>query len=206
VHDPAGRWQRQKGQAVVTRVAAEEAQPGRRPVRGPPHYLRRHPHRITQLEAEHVPVEVQRLIVVASGQHHVAQTLIAGDELVPVRADDPAVFQCGAMEDGQRVAGRVGELDHLVHSPLRQIGGGGLLVGCALDVEPIPDFLQSSGIRAFPAGLRQPVLLTGHDHQPGREIVHPQIERALGRPVALDHAEDFQAVVTPGLHIGGRDA
>ena len=101
MHDAAGGLPGHEGQAVVTRVAAQEPQPGRRPVGGPAHHLRRQPHRVTQLEAQHVAVEVQCLDVVTSGQHHVTQALLAGDELVAVRADDPAVFQRGAVKDLQ---------------------------------------------------------------------------------------------------------
>ena len=49
-------------------------------------------------------------------------------------------------------------------------------------------------------------MLTRHDHQAGREVVHPQVKGALGAALALDHAKNLQAVVTPGLHVGGFDA
>jgi hypothetical protein len=123
---------------------------------------------------------VQRLFVVAGGQHHVPQALLGGDELVPVRADHPAVLEGGAVEDLQAVAGRIRKPDHLVDPTIGQFRGGGLLVGRALDVEPVPNLLQACGVRAFPPGFDEPVLLARDDHQPGREIVHPQIQRALG--------------------------
>ena len=78
-------------------------------VGGPPDQLRGQPHRVAQLEAEHVAVEVQRLRVVAGGQHDVAEALLLGDELVAVRADDAAVLERDAVEHLEGVARRVVE-------------------------------------------------------------------------------------------------
>ena len=101
---------------------AEEAQPRRGAVGGPADQLRWQPHRVAQLEAEHVAVEVQRLRVVAGGQHHVAEALLLGDELVAVRADDAAVLERGAVEHLEGVAGRVVEPDHLVDPAVGELG------------------------------------------------------------------------------------
>ena len=62
---PLGVRHRHERQAVVARVAAEEAQPRRLAVGGPADQLRRQPHRVAQPEAEHVAVEAQRGRVVA---------------------------------------------------------------------------------------------------------------------------------------------
>ena len=96
--------------------------------------------------------------------------------------------------------------DHLVDATVGELGGGGLLVRRALHVEPVANLLQPCGIRGLPAGLQQPVVLTRHDHQPGGEVVHPQIQRTLGRALALDHAEHLQTVFAPGRDVGGLDA
>ena len=119
------------------------------------------------------------------------QALFTGDEVVTVRAHDSAVFECRAVEDLQTVAGGVGELNHFVDPAVGQLGGGGFLVRRALDIETVADLLQAFGIRAFPAGLGKPVVLSRHDHQARGEVIHPQIERALGAALALDHAEDL---------------
>ncbi len=110
------------------------------------------------------------------------------------------------MEHLEGVAGRVLEHDHLVDPAVGELGGRGLLVRRALDVEPVADLLQLCGIRRLPARLHQPVVLTGHDHQPGGELVHPQVQRAVGRAGALDHAEHLQPVLAPGRDVGGLDA
>ena len=46
----------------------------------------------------------------------------------------------------------------------------------------------------------------GHDHQPGREVVHPQVQRARVGAPALDHAEHLEPVLAPRRHVGGLDA
>src|SRR5947209_7364659 len=134
------------------------------------------------------------------------QALFAGDEPVPVRTDHAPVLQGRAVEDLEAVARRIREPDHLVHPAIREFGSGGLLVRGALHVQPVSDLLQSLSIRALPAGFREPVVLTGDDDQPGREIVHPQIQRTLGGTLTLDHAEHLEAVFAPGRHVGGLDA
>ena len=187
---------------MVARVAAEEPQPRRGPIRRPAHQLWRQPHRVAQHEAQNVPVEVQRLRIVAGGEHHVAQTLLTGDELVPVGADHPAVLECGAMEDLQPVPGGVTEGDHLIDAAVGEFGRGGLLVPHALDVERVPDALQALGVRTLPAGFRQPVVLAGNDDQASREVVHPKVERTLGRASALHHAENLEAVLPPRGNVG----
>lgn len=49
-------------------------------------------------------------------------------------------------------------------------------------------------------------MLARHDHQASREIVHPQVERAVDGTGALDHAENLQAVLAPGVDVGRLDA
>ena len=158
------------------------------------------------LKPEHVTVEMERFHVVAGGQHHVAEALLGGDERVPVRADDATVFERRAVEHLQAVARRVLEPDHLVDAAVGKFGLGGLFVRCAFDVEPVADLLQAFGVRTLPAGLGQPVVLARHDHQPCREVVHPQVERTFGEAAALDHAEHLQAILPPGRHVRGFDA
>ena len=176
-------------------------------VGGPSDQLRRQAHRVAQREAEHVAVEVQRLRVVAGGQHYVPESLFLGDELVAVRADDPTVLQRHPVEDLERVARRVVEHDHPVDAPVSQFGRRRLLVGGALEFEPVADVLQVSGIRCLPTGLQQPVVLTRHDHQPGRELVHPQIQRTLwagpGHPGPSTMSEHLERVLAPRRHVGG---
>src|SRR5258707_1028574 len=77
---------------------------------------------VAELEAQHVAVEVQRLHVVLRGQDDVAETLLLGDELVAVRADDAAVFEGCTVENLEGVAGRVVEPDHLVDAAFGQLG------------------------------------------------------------------------------------
>ena len=176
------------------------------PVGRPAHQLRWQPHGVAQIETEYIAVEVQRLLVVAGGQHDMAEALVAGDELVAVWAHHAAVLEGGPVENLQAVAGRILEPDHLVDAPIGELGLGGLLVRRALEVEAVADLLQSRRIRALPAGFEQAVVFTRHDHQPGREVIHPQVQRTLGQPRALDHAEHLEAVLAPGRHVGGLDA
>ena len=77
---------------------------------------------------------MQRLGVVSGGQHDVTQTLIVGDELMPVRADHSTMLQCRAVENLQAVARRVLEPDHLVNPAVCQLGLGGLFVRHTLNV------------------------------------------------------------------------
>ncbi len=204
--DAAGGFAGHERQAVVARVDAEEPEPDRRAVGGLADQLRWQPHGVPQLEAEDVAVEVQRLHVVAGGEHDVAEALLLGDERVAVRADDAPVLERRAVEDLERVARRVVEGDHLVHPAIGQLGRGGLLVRRALDVERVADLLQPSSIRRLPAGLQQPVVLAGNDHQARRELVHPQVERAVGGPAAFDHAEHLERVLAPRRDVGGLEA
>ena len=172
--------------------------------------LRRQAHRVAQREAQHIAVEVQRLRVVAGGQHYVTESLFLGDELVAVWADDPTVLQRHPVEDFERIARRVVEHDHPVDAPVSQFGRRRLLVGGALQFEPVADVLQVSGIRCLPTGLQQPVMLTRHDHQPGRELVHPQIQRTVwarpGHPGPFDQSEHLECVFAPRRHVGGFEA
>ncbi len=123
-----------------------------------------------------------------------------------VRADDAPVLERRAVEHLQRVARGVLEDDHLVDAAVGQLGGGGLLVGRALHVEPVANLLQPFGVRGLPTGNLQPVVRTRHDHQPRRKVVHPQVQRALDLASALDHAEHLQTVFAPGRDVGGLDA
>src|SRR6478672_11610846 len=134
--DAAGRLARHERQAVMARVDPEEAQPSRRAVGGPADQLWWQPHRVAKPEAKDVAVKVQRLHVVASGQHHVAETLLLRDEFVPVRAGDATVLQRRAMKDLEAVAGGILEPDHLVDATVGKLSGSGLLVGRALHIEP----------------------------------------------------------------------
>ncbi len=126
--------------------------------------------------------------------------------LWPYGTDDATVLQGRAVEHLEGVARRVVEPDHLVDPAFGELSDRGLLVRRALDVEPVADVLQLRGIGCLPAGLNQPVVLTGDDHQAGWELVHPEIERTVGRAGALDHAEDLEAVLPPGGDVGGFDA
>jgi hypothetical protein len=171
----------------------------------PANQLRRQPHRIAKPEAQHVAVEVQRLRIVAGGQHHVTQALLLRDELMPVRTHHASVLQRRPVEDFEAVAGRILEPDHLIDAAIGQLGGGGFLVRNAFEVQPVANLLQPSGISAFPARLQQPVALARHDHQPRRKFVHSQIQRPVGGPLALDHAEHLQAVLAPRRDIRGFD-
>ena len=65
--------------------------------------------------------------------------------------------------------------------------------------------LQLRGVRGLPTGLEKTVVLTGDDDQPRGELIHPQIQRALGRAAPLDHAENLEPVLAPGTDIGGLD-
>ena len=148
---PGRRRHRQERQAVVARIAAEEAQPRRRAVGRTSDHLRRQPHRVAQPEAEHVAVEAQRGFVVLRRQHDVAEALLAGDEAVPVRADDAAVLQRHTVERLERVAGRVVEADQLDDLAVGELVGRALLVRHAGRVEPVADVLQLGGVRASPS-------------------------------------------------------
>ena len=191
---------------MVAGVAAEEPQPCRRSVGRTAHQLGRQPHGVAQPETEHVAVEVQRLGIVAGGQHDVPQSLLGGHEAVAVGTDHTPVLEGGAVKDLELVSGGIRETDHLVDAAILEFGGRRLLVGNPLDIEGIPDPLQSFGVGALPARLHQPVMLPGNDDQPGREIIHPQVKSALHRTPALDHAEHLQPVVAPRPDVGGLDA
>src|SRR3954447_9226036 len=206
MHDAAWSFAGHERQAVVTRVDSEESKPSRWAIGRPTDKLRRQSHRITQVEAQYVTVEVQRLGVVTGGEHNVSEALFFGDELVSVRADDATVLKSRAVEHLQGVARRILEPDQLVDATVRQFGLGCLLVRGALEVEPVADFLQRRGIGGFPAGLQQPVVVSRHNHQSGRELVHPQVQRPLSLALALDHAEDLQTVFTPRRDVGCLDA
>ena len=104
MHDAAGGLTRHERKAVVARVHAEEPQPGRCTVGRPTDQLRWQAHRVAQEEAEHIPIEVQRIRVVFGGQHDVAEALLLGDELVAVRAHHTPVLESDAVEYLQRVA------------------------------------------------------------------------------------------------------
>ena len=125
---------------------------------------------------------------------------------MPVRADDATVFQCCAVKHLKSVAGWVGEPNHLVDATVGQLGGGCFLIGHTLKVECIADLLQAGGIRAFPAGLGQLVVLARNDHDARGELVHPEIQRSIGVTLALDHAENFQGVLPPCRDIGGLES
>ena len=101
------------------------------------------------------------------------------------------------MSEGDRV---------LVDPAIGQFGGGGLFVGHALDVERVADVLQACGIGALPAGLRKPVMLAGENDQPRREVVHPQVQRAVDSALALNHAEHLECVLPPRRDVGGLKA
>ncbi len=190
---------------MVPGVATEEAQPRHLVALFAADDLRREAHRVTELESQDVPVEFERCLVVGAGEHHVAQTLLLGDEAMPVRADDAPVLQRGAVEDLQGVVRRVVEDDHLGDPTVGDL----LVLALAEDHtrtrQPIPDILQLSGIRDLPARAGEPVVLGRHDDQTGREIVHPEIQGTVGETRALDHAEDLEAVGAPRLDVGGLD-
>ena len=191
---------------MVARVAAEEAQPGRRSVGGPAHELRRQPHRVTQREAEHIAVKVQSLGVVAGGQHHVAQALLPGDELVPVRADHAAVLQGRAVEDLQRVARR----DRRRRSSRRR-GGRPVPRRWLLCTECLRRRVRYGSLAALRHSRipsRPPPAGRAHRARSPSRAGKSSIRRYSAPSVAalaLDHAEDLQPVLTPGGHIGGLD-
>ena len=56
----------------------------------------------------------------------------------------------------------------IVDSAVGEFSCRGLLVRRALDVQPISNLLQRCGIRGFPTGLQQPVVIAGHDDQAAR--------------------------------------
>ena len=103
---------------MVPRVAAEEAQPRGRALGGSSDELRRQLHRVAQAETQHVAVEPQRGVIVMRGQYDVAEALLAGDEPVPVWADDATVLQSGAVKHLQAITGRILEVDHFVDPPV----------------------------------------------------------------------------------------
>ena len=125
----------------MARIATEEPQPGRRTVGRPPDDLRWQPHRIPQNETQDVTIEVKRFSIVGGCQNHMPKTLLCGDELVPVRAHHPTVFECGAVEHLQSVSGRVDEPNHLVDATVGQLSCSGFLEGNALLIESVPDLL-----------------------------------------------------------------
>lgn len=135
-----------------------------------------------------------------------SQALLAGDEPVAVRAHDAAVFERDTVEHLEDVAGDVLERDQFDDATIGQLFGGALLERHSGGGQVVPDLLKLGGGGGLPAGDEQAVLLTGHDHQASREVVHPQVQRVGGvRALALDHAEHLEAVVAPGRHVGGLD-
>ena len=182
--DAARRFARHERQAVVARVDAEEAQPRRRVAVGwAADQLRWQAHRVAQPEAEHVAVEVQGLgIVVAVVSTTWPRPCSLGDELVAVGADDPAVLQC-ARRGTPPGCCPTGSSKTIISSTRRSASLGGRAPPCTA----CP---RRRAQRGSPAAQRhsavsqpdceQPVVLAGHDHQPGGELVHAQIQRALG--------------------------
>src|SRR5215469_10953379 len=85
VHDPGRGGERGQRERVMPGVAAEEAHPQRWP-RRTAEKLGSHPDRVAQPETEHPGVEAERGLLVGHRQHDVAEPLVTGDELVPVRA------------------------------------------------------------------------------------------------------------------------
>ena len=179
VHDAGRGGERGQRERVVPRVAAQEAHPQRRPAGRLAEQLRRHPHRVAQPEAEHVGVEAQGRLLLRRGQHHVAQAHRPGDEPVPVRADRGPRLQRRAAERLQRVARRVLEAEQRADPALGQLGGGARLDRDAGRVERPAQLTQRALVRHLPARGEQPVLLPWHDDQPGREFIHPQVQRLL---------------------------
>ena len=134
------------------------------------------------------------------------EALLTGDEPVSVRAHDATMLQRGAVKGFEGVARGILEDDELVHTPVLHLLGGSLFVRDTGIVERGPDLLQLGSIGSFPTGYQQAVLLPRHDYQARRKIVHAQVQRSGHGALALDHAEDFQSVLTPGIHIGCLDA
>ncbi len=110
------------------------------------------------------------------------QPLLLGDEPVAVRADDASMLQRHTVERLQDMPARIGEDDHLHHLTIGELLVLGLAEHHPRSREPVADVLQRGGIRALPARGGETIVLTGHDDQAGREIVHAQVERTVDRP------------------------
>jgi hypothetical protein len=206
VHDPGRGGHRRQGERVMPPVAAEEPEPRRRVAGLPAEELRRHPHRVPQPEAEHLGVEGERGVGRATRrQHHVAKPHGAGHELVPVRADGRPVLERRAAEHLEGVACGVVEAQHLPHPPRGELVRGGRLDRDARAGQRAPHGGQRLRVSHLPARGEQPVPSPGHDHQPGREVIHPEVERPFPRAPPLGQAEHPDAELAPRRDVGRGD-
>ena len=153
-------------------VDPEEANPHRAKL-----FRQRYPERAAGTETQYVGVEVEQPVGIGGRYDDMAHALVAGDEFRAERGDDRAVVKHRTVKHLECGAGRILEGDHLFYPAGLGLVGGQLLERHAGTVERCFDPLQCRVIAHFPADGEHPVGLAGHHDEPGRTLVHPQIQR-----------------------------
>ena len=125
--------------------------------------------------------------------------------LAPNGVIDRAVVKHRTMEHLQRGAGRVLERDHLLYPASLGVVVGQLFERHPGAVQGCFDPLQRRVIAHFPADGEHPVGLTGYHDDPGRTLVHPQIQRRRVRSLAFGEAQDAEGEPPPAVDIVGRN-
>jgi hypothetical protein len=130
-----------------------------------------------------------------------AHSLIAGDEFRAERGDDRAVVKHRTVKHLECGAGRVLEGDYLFHPADLGLIGGQLLERHPGTVECGFDPVQCRVVAHFPPDVEHPVRLAGHHDQPGRALVHPQVQRQRVRPLAFRKAQDAEGEPPPAVNV-----